>query len=103
MENTEADLVYFKDEGGNEIVMEVLDYFFYEGEEYATLIDYDPENDFSEAQLKGVKPVDITVMKIVPVGEDEEEFVPIEDDLARRLTEMLNSGMFDETDSEEDE
>ena len=103
MENTEADLVYFKYEGGNEIVMEVLDYFFYEGEEYATLIDYDPENDFSEAQLKGVKPVDITVMKIVPVGEDEEEFVPIEDDLARRLTEMLNSGMFDETDSEEDE
>ena len=103
MENTEADLVYFKDDAGNEIVMEVLDYFFYEGEEYATLIEYDPENDFSEEQLKGVKPVDITVMKIVPVGDDEEEFVPIEDDLAHRLTEMLNNGMFDGAEEEEDE
>ena len=36
MEN-EQDLVVFEDDNGNEITMEVLDYFFYEGNEYALL------------------------------------------------------------------
>ena len=33
----ELDLVTFSDEDGNEFTMEVLDYFFYEGKEYALL------------------------------------------------------------------
>ena len=33
----ERDLVVFEDDAGNEITMEVLDYFFYEGNEYALL------------------------------------------------------------------
>ena len=33
----ELDLVTFTDEDGNEFTMEVLDYFFYEGKEYALL------------------------------------------------------------------
>ena len=36
MEN-EQDLVVFEDDNGNEITMEVLDYLFYEGQEYALL------------------------------------------------------------------
>ena len=43
MEN-EKDLVVFEDDKGNEITMEVIDYFFYEGEEYALLTDYDENN-----------------------------------------------------------
>ena len=33
----ELDLVVFEDDEGNELTMEVLDYFFYEGQEYALL------------------------------------------------------------------
>ena len=33
----ELDLVTFSDEDGNEFTMEVLDYFCYEGKEYALL------------------------------------------------------------------
>ena len=109
MENNELDLVTFKDENDNELVMQVLDYFFYEGEEYATLIEYDPDSKCTECEKTdcesceiGDEPVDVTIMKIVPVGEDEEEFEPIDDDLALKLVEMLNSGEFDEDDEEEE-
>ena len=107
MENNELDLVTFRDDSDNEIVMQVLDYFFYEGEEYATLIEYDPDSDCSACENlscdtcdKGDEPVDVTIMKIVPVGEDMEEFEPIDDDLALKLVEMLNSGAFDDDDEE---
>ena len=108
MEDNELDLVTFKDENDNEIIMQVLDYFFYEGDEYATLIEYDPDSECSDCEKfdcetcdKGDEPVDVTIMKIVPVGEDEEEFEPIDDDLALKLVEMLNNGTFDEDDDEE--
>ena len=40
MMNEELDLVTLVDEDGNEIVMEVLDYFFYEGQEYAVMTEF---------------------------------------------------------------
>lgn len=49
----------------------------------------------------GSDPVDVTIMKIVPVGEDEEEFEPIDDDLALKLVDMLNNGAFDDDEDEE--
>lgn len=108
-ENTELDLVVFKDEDDNEVTMEVLDYFFYEGEEYATLIEYDPDdtcNNCDKEQCEGCKvdegPLDVTIMKIVPVGEDEEEFVPVDEALGQKLIELLNSGAFDDIDDEEE-
>lgn len=108
MDNQELDLVTFKDENDNEIIMQVLDYFFYEGEEYATLIEYDPDSKCSGCENidcdtceMGSDPVDVTIMKIVPVGEDEEEFEPIDDDLALKLVDMLNNGAFDADDDEE--
>ena len=35
--DNELDLVVFEDDDGNELTMEVLDYLFYEGKEYALL------------------------------------------------------------------
>ena len=37
----ERDLVVFEDDDGNEMTMEVVDYLFYEGKEYALLTEYD--------------------------------------------------------------
>ena len=109
MENNQPDLVTFRDENDNEIIMEVLDYFFYEGEEYATLIEYDPDSKCTECDSQdcescdiGDEPVDVTIMKIVPVGDDEEEFVPIDDDIALKLVEMLNNGAFDDDDDDDE-
>ena len=35
----ERDIVVFTDEEGNDVELEVIDYFFHNGEEYAILID----------------------------------------------------------------
>lgn len=39
----EQDLVVIMDDEGNELTMEVLDYFFYEGQEYAVMVEYNEE------------------------------------------------------------
>ena len=98
MENEELDLVVFKDDDDNEITLEVLDYFFYEGEEYAMLTEYDPDSACSACEAENCEgcdkeedKVDVTFMKVVPVGDDEEEFLPIDEKLANILLNMVNS------------
>ena len=76
MENNELDLVVFEDDNGNQINMEVLDYLFYEGKEYAVLAEM-TENDNGQREAY--------VMEVVPVGEDMEEFVPVDEALAEKL------------------
>ena len=46
--DNELDLVVFEDDDGNELTMEVLDYLFYEGKEYALLTEYN-EDGYDEA------------------------------------------------------
>ena len=95
MENmdNELDLVTFEDDDGNEMTMEVVDYLFYEGKEYALLTEYDenaPEDDG--------EPKDAHIMEVRPVeGDDEmEEFVAIEEALAEKLIDIFQSGGLDE-------
>lgn len=98
----ERDLIDFEDDDGNVVTLEVTDYFFYEGEEYALLTD--PEEEDSE-NCEGCEETDcgdceyaknVYVMKVVPVGEDEEEFVEVDEELARTLVDLIQSGAFDE-------
>ena len=83
----ERDLVTFTDEEGNEFDLEVIDYFDYEGKEYAVLVDADlpeePEEDF-----------EVCIMEIV-VNEEEdmEEFVPVPDDLLDTLFAIAEKRM----------
>jgi len=106
MEN-ERDIVEFQDEAGNVIAMEVYDYFFYEGEEFALLAEYDEEDDACAAcesqDCAGcTTQKDVYVMKVVPVGEDEEEFVEVDEELAQTLIDLYQNG-FGEDDEEFDE
>ena len=89
----ELDLVVFEDDAGNEITMEVLDYLAYEGKEYALSTEYveDDEDDGDEDE-----PVEVSIMEVVPVGEDQEEFVPIDDDLAQTLLKIFETNDFDD-------
>ena len=104
----ERDLVVFEDDKGNEITMEVLDYFFYEGQEYAMLTDYDEAKEAkcegcSENTCEGCEPEEVVIMKVVPVGEDEEEFIPVDEELGEKLIELLQDGAFDDDDYEDEE
>ena len=100
----EQDLVVFEDDEGNELTMEVLDYFFYEGQEYALLAEVQENHDGAEEEDDSER--EVVVMQVVPVGDDEEEFIPIDDELSEKLLEMVESGLYDEDeefDEEEDE
>ena len=109
MEN-ELDLVTFTDEEGNEITMEVLDYFFYEGQEYALLAEAEEcdceEHDCHEGECEcgcGCEEREAFIMKVVPVGDDEEEFVPVEEELAAKLIEIVETQMYGDEDFEDEE
>jgi hypothetical protein len=99
----DLDLVVFEDDEGNELTMEVLDYFFYEGQEYALLAEVQENCDACEDGCEECEAErEVVVMKVVPVGDDEEEFVPVDDELSAKLLEMFEGGLFDE-DEEFDE
>ena len=110
MEN-ELDLVVFEDDDGNELTMEVLDYLFYEGKEYALLTEY-VENGTCEGCESGScegcdSAREAFVMEVRPLEDDEdtEEFVPVDEKLAEVLIDIFQNSDFDEDDGdfEEDE
>ena len=96
----ELDLVVFEDDAGNELTMEVLDYLAYEGKEYALLTEYveDEDDDGDEEE-----PVEVFIMEVKPVGEDQEEFVPIDEALAETLIKIFESDDFEDDVFEDDE
>ena len=97
----EKDLVVFEDDTGNELTMEVLDYLCYEGKEYALLTEYIEDADEDDEPEE----IEVVVMEVRPVGEDQEEFVAIDDELASQIMEIFDSNEFDEIleDDEEEE
>ncbi len=131
----DRDLVTFTDEEGNDFDLEVIDYLFYQGEEYAVLVDadeevecegdcehhhhdhdhdhghdhgHDHEHHHDCGECEGHEQ-EVYIMKVLKVGDDMEEFVPIEDDIADALIEIVRTrfeGDFDaddEYDEDEDE
>ena len=102
MMSEELDLVTLVDEDGNEVTMEVLDYFFYEGKEYAVMTEYvEGGCDCDAESCEGCQQKDAFIMKVQPVGDDEEEFVPIEDDeLMEKLIDFVNNDLYAGDDAE---
>ena len=87
----ERDIVVFEEDAGNEITMEVLDYLCYEGKEYALMTEYveDPEADEADE-------IDVMIMEVKPVGEDQEEFLPVDDDLADKVMAIFEADDIDD-------
>ena len=94
----ERDLVVFEDDAGNELTMEVLDYLAYEGKEYALLTEYVEDDDEDEDGE-----IEVAIMEVVPVGEDQEEFLPIDDELAEQIMAVYESDDFDEIYEDDEE
>ena len=90
----ERDIVVFTDDEGNDIELEVVDYFFYNGQEYAVLTDPEEEGECDCCDHEGEEcdccdgDQDVYIMKIEQVDDDMEEFIPVEDDalLAKLIT-----------------
>ena len=87
----ERDIVVFTDDEGNDFELEVMDYFFYNGQEYAVLSDAEEECECEECEHDhetcecGDEECDcadqeVYIMKIEQMDDDMEEFVPVEDD-----------------------
>ena len=102
----DQDFIEGVDEDGNKVLLQVVRYFFYNGEEYVVLGDAqeddgcgchcgecehscdENENDDEE------EPVNLYIMKVVQAADDEEteEFVPVEDeDLLEKLIEVVQT------------
>lgn len=101
--NQEPDLIEITDEDGNVFQMEIIDYFFYNGQEYAIIADYDEEDEANNYDEN----VDCFIMRVNSItdenGEEFDEFVPIEDEeLENRLIAVANQRLSEDEDAEEE-
>lgn len=91
-EEDDRDIVTFADDEGNEFELEVIEYFDYEDEEYAILMDTaEPAAEEEESE--------VYIMKVVVNGEME-EFVPADDDKMDALIQEVEK-IFAEWDDED--
>ncbi len=99
----EKDLIELESDTGDKLMCEVLDYFFYEGEEYAILRPYTEEcegcgNDCASCEEE----IEIFAMKVTPEGEDSEVFEPVSEELSDRIIDIYNTA-FEDEELEDDE
>ena len=96
-ENLQPDLLEMTDEDGNTLLVQVTDYFFYNGQEYAILMDAPKEANTAEVPEE----VGCYVVRVNAFtdenGEEMEEFVPVEDAaLEERLIEIASTRLNEE-------
>jgi len=104
VDQDERDIVEFSDEDGNTLLLEVMDYFFYNGEEFAVLCDADEEGSTC-CQDKDCECEDeqsLYIMKVVTVtgedGEEMEEFISPDESMLEQLIEVVQARISDEDD-----
>ena len=112
-EEMDQDFIEGVDEEGNKVLLEVVRYFFYNGEEYVVLGDaqqgcdgcQSEDCDHSHEDEDCEDAVSLYIMKVVESeedGEEIEEFVPVDDeDLLEKLIEIVQAD-FDEEESLDD-
>lgn len=106
----ERDIVVFTDDEGNDLELEVLDYVFYNGEEFAVLTGIDDEGcdcegcDHDHEHGEDCEcEQELYIMKVVQLDDDMEEFVPIEDEsLMDALIEIVQKN-FEDAEGEDEE
>lgn len=109
MEDFELDIVVLEDDKGNELKLEVIDYLFYEGKEYALMTEYQEDSQCDQCSQEDCSGCEneqeVFVMEVHPVEgeEDVEEFLPIDDALAETLVEIYENAAYDDMDEESED
>ncbi|MDI9521000.1 MAG: DUF1292 domain-containing protein [Bacillota bacterium] len=85
------DIIEGTDEDGNRLLLTVEKYFFYNGEEYVLLKQYDEENPQPEASDKQTLYVMRVAISKDEDGEEIEDFEPVDEDLAERLIPVIKA------------
>src|SRR5690554_5399498 len=99
----ERDILVFTDNDGQEINMEILDYFEYDEEEYAMLVEVEEHehDDECDHEHEEDEEKNIYIMKVIVDG-DTEEFVPVEEEKMDELIEAIQE-LYDEDMEYDDE
>ena len=92
-EDEMLDLIEGVDEDGNTVMLEVVRYFFYNGEEYVVLGDAQTDDEAEDSEDEDA--VNLYIMKVVEKeedGEELEEFLAVEDeDLLEKLIDVVQA------------
>ena len=83
----ERDMVTFSDDDGDEFELEVIDYFDFEEQEYAVLLDPEEDCDCEDDDDCECER-EVYIMKVVADGEYE-EFLPADEDKMDALAEIV--------------
>lgn len=106
MDRDNDNIVTFEDENGESVDLEILDYFFYDGQEYAILADTAGLDDGAE-ESEELPEVDVFVMKVEPVDDENEDLIPVDPELEPEVLEyaekILNGEIGDDEEDEEDD
>ena len=99
MNGMEEDIIIFEDEDGNEYSYSVVDYLFYNGEEYALLTDGDEDEEDEQGQ-------ECIICKVITESEEDddetESFELVEDEvLGQKLVDIFNTRMTEEEKEDE--
>jgi len=110
----DQDFIEGVDEDGNKVLLQVVRYFFYNGEEYVVLGDAQQDDcgchcgecEHSCDDEDDEEAVNLYIMKVVQSADDEEteEFVPVEDeDLLSKLIEVVQTDFEKEEELDDEE
>ena len=116
-EQMELDVIEGVDEDGNTVLLQVMEYFYYNGEEYVVLGNAEDcghedcdcgnhEHEHGEdCECDHDHEVDLYIMKVVTStgddGEEVEEFVPVDEDLMDKLIQVVQTNFCEDDEDEE--
>ena len=101
-EMQDRDIVEFTDDSGNTLMLEVMDYFYYNGQEFAALCDAQENPSDDEPDDDPVYIMQVNTFEDEN-GEEMEEFVPPEEALMEKLIQVVRTRFTDEEDEDDEE
>ena len=94
----ERDILVLAGEDGDELEVEILDYFIFEDEEYALLTPFNEDCKCSDCDCDDEQ--DLYIMRVEVHG-DMEEFHPIDEDKINELSDAVEAYLKDTIEPEE--